>query len=195
MKLSRFLTLLLAIAMLSSCGAIQKAKTRKNVTKTKKTDSTAITKKVTEEKIDTTVNIKGDSSRGRLYQTFAGRKIRKYGKPKPGPNPDEERRTIIDNKRQRVDVITNKKTGEEFIDAIVKDHKADVKMDRKTTEESNIHVKTEERERDKSREKTKDQEGFFTWKMWVGVYMAIGLGTLALILIYGRRKKRNLTPI
>jgi len=192
MKITHFVTAFILAVLLSSCGALQKAKTRKNITKTKKTDSTAITKEVVEEKIDTNVKIKGDSTRG-LYQSFAGRKIKRYGKQRP--NPNEERTTVIDNKRQRVDVVTDKKTGQVFIDAIVKDQEVPVKMDRKTTKESNIHVKTEERERDKTLEKTKDQEGFFTWKMWIAVYISIGLGVLVIVILWGRKAKKKLTPI
>lgn len=193
MKNIHIVTILLMSLALSSCGLFKKATKIDTSVKVKtsdsthiairKTDSSATSKVTTKEKIDTAVVVPGSSQEG-------SKDLDAIVKGDSLVLDDEDQRTVVefDSETQRLRARSK-----------VKDRTEHVQLERETTAETSTDVKRDnseavkvaktDSEADQHKDtKVKTQIGP-DWAMWAGLYIAIGLLVLVVVLFYRSKFK------
>ncbi len=180
----------LALA-LSSCGLFKKTTKIETAVKVKasdsshvairKTDSSATNKITTREKVDTTITIPGSTQNG----------SKDLDDLKDGDS------LVLDDEDQRTVIEYDQETGRIKGRSTVKDRSKRIQVDRETVNETAVDISREsadathvtKQDIDATQKKdtsTKVRVGP-DWAMWAGLYIAIGLILLAVLLFYRRK--------
>lgn len=178
---------------LSSCGLFKRTTKLDTTVKVKasdsthiavrKSDSSATSRTIVREKVDTTVSIPGSKNEG----------SKDLDRLKDGDS------LVVDDKNQRT-VVTLDSTGRVHARTSVKDRSERVLIDKETIQEQATDVKRESTDatkvsksdaqaEQKKETDTKTRVGP-DWSMWVGLYITIGLFVLGMILFFGRKIKK-----
>lgn len=184
---------LMAAAILSSCGTLHKtthsetkvktSSSDSSTVKVKKSDSSAINRVIKREKADTTIPIKGSDQDGSksLEELKRGDSL------------------VLDDEDQRVVVDYDPTTGRIEAKGKVKDRNERIQVDKEVIFENAVDVKREEldgthvaksdSDSSSATDKTVKARIGPDWAMWAGLFIALGFGLLAFVGFYKLKSK------